>query len=442
MAVTRRACAVGLLALIALAVAGSLTPFDFRPLSFTTAVHLFLQIQFVPEMRLSRTDVASNILLFLPIGFAFGATLDDRRLPPTMRRRLMMALQGLSAVFALSAAIEFAQTFLPSRIVAGSDILAETTGGCLGLIAWMGSGREALAVAQDVAARREPSTPGTRLLAAYAAVFAVSQLYPFDVTIRPTELAEKFHAGRIHWQLVDPITRYWLVMLIAGIPIGVLAVLGWPPKTTRRHVANALALGSTAVVATELAQLFIYSRTSRLSDALALTIGAAAGVVSAAWRSTRPSAPLCARPLTWGRAARLAVSVAALVAFVAYSVSWSPLALTNPELVKVHLRQFADNPLLGRYVEAGRFLISRLLLDGGVAFCLGGLWAAMIAPRSAAPTRRLQAAVVWLVFVVISSAVVVVELAQPNASPDLAYVALTALAGVTGYLVSSPGVRS
>lgn len=79
--------------------------------------------------RSHERDVLYNILLFIPLGFGLG-----RMLVAEMKRRWIASL-GVSALasFGLSYAIEALQIHMPSRFSSIIDVLANTTGGILGL---------------------------------------------------------------------------------------------------------------------------------------------------------------------------------------------------------------------------------------------------------------------------------------------------------------------
>ena len=70
-------------------------------------------------------------------------------------------------------------------------------------------------------------------------MWVVLGLLPFDITIRPSELAEKYRQGRVH---VTPLSGGGMTARQAilgtgllAVPIGALAALGWP-HARRTHV--------------------------------------------------------------------------------------------------------------------------------------------------------------------------------------------------------------
>jgi len=278
--VTRRAFAAVSAVLVALAVAGSLSPFDVHPMPAGEALRIFAHVQFVPLGRVSKIDLISNILLFAPLGFAFAGALDDRRRQSPCGRLLQVA-PAVAFAIALSTAIEFCQLFFPSRIAAGSDIVFDTFGATLGVIAWMEAGRELTRLVERVLAQRERPDTFVRCLCAYAIAFCVFQVYPFDVTISPGDLSQKYHAGRVALtSLRDAGDVHLVTMTALALPLGALSAVGWRPKRGRRSLLPAIVVGALLAACTEAAQLFIFSRATYAADVAALAAGIAAGAIS------------------------------------------------------------------------------------------------------------------------------------------------------------------
>jgi VanZ family protein len=278
--VSRRAFAVVSAVLVALAVAGSLSPFDVRPMPFAEALRIFAHVQFVPLGRISTIDLISNVLLFAPLGFAFAGMLDDRRRHAPIARLLQVA-PAVALAIVLSTSIEFCQMFFPSRIAAGSDIVFDTFGAALGVIAWMEAGRALTASVERVLEARERPDALVRCLCAYAIAFCVFQIYPFDVTISPGDLSQKYHAGRVALTSLADVDQVHVVTMTAlALPLGALSAVGWRPKRGRRSLLPAIAVGALLAVCTEGAQLFIFSRSTYAADVIALVAGIAGGAIS------------------------------------------------------------------------------------------------------------------------------------------------------------------
>jgi glycopeptide antibiotics resistance protein len=167
----------------------------------------------------------------------------------------------------------------------------ETMGAVAGALLWMAAGPIVTRWVGGFAPSAGTSSDlARRLLTAYAAVWLVLGLLPFDVTIRPAELAQKFRAGRIH---ITPLyggpraaSQVIVSTAILAAPIGALAALGWPrARQAAAWSAGALS-GAAAIAGLELCQVFIFSRTASMDDAIGGAIGASAGAVLA-WRLSR-----------------------------------------------------------------------------------------------------------------------------------------------------------
>lgn len=275
----------GLYALAAMAFAlfaiwGSLFPFDFHPASLSTARARFAAEWMAVRTVWSLTDLASNILLFVPIGLFVTATAAKAR--PQRSAAAIGAAVAASVV--LSAAIEFGQALVPSRTPSALDIAAEAVGACAGATLWrfLGAEVDALAAAALEILRR--STRTERLLLVYCLVFAVAWLVPADFTLRPTEIGDKYIHQRLLLPLMpspDAATRgeLWLTAA-AAIPLGAAGMLCGRAPGTRRAVSQGAAIAGASLAALELAQVPVFSRTTDVASLLAALVGAFAGVLA------------------------------------------------------------------------------------------------------------------------------------------------------------------
>lgn len=283
---TRRTYGLAALVFAVFAIYGSLVPLEFTAVPFQDAINLFSRIPYFHLGIQSRADFAANILLFVPLGFlAMGSLRADRRGP------IAASIAGAAVAgcaFVLANAIEFTQVFLPMRTVSGSDVFAESVGAVIGVIAWAIGGQRVTAAARAFLGERQRPTLIVRLLAIYAAGFAVAQLLPLDIAFSPSELSDKYHAGRVivipfTYPYESPLMMLWhLVSGVAlAVPIGALALLGWTPLHGRRSVALAAMFGIAFVALIEAAQLFMFSRYSDTTDLVTGAIGIVAGIALA-----------------------------------------------------------------------------------------------------------------------------------------------------------------
>jgi glycopeptide antibiotics resistance protein len=281
---------------VAFAVWGSLFPFDVRPLSAGDALALFWSAWQTGPASWSRSDFASNVLLFIPIGL-FGCATFDRWWPDRHTRAILTVL--VLAVL-LSSWLEVAQALVPSRTSSVVDVLAETLGAAAGLVLWrIGSHRidACLAAAEQVVGR---ASYADRALLAYAALFALAWLLPFDFTLRPNEIADKFEHKRLLFLPFTPSPdaispAMLLLTCAASIPLGIVALRF--SRRARYPMTGSMAVSMAALLVLEAGQVLVFSRTT---DATALA-AAMAGVVAGA-AVTRLARSETASPLRSGTA--------------------------------------------------------------------------------------------------------------------------------------------
>ncbi|MCL6641217.1 MAG: VanZ family protein, partial [Candidatus Rokubacteria bacterium] len=273
------------LAYTALAVYGSLVPFDFHPRPVAEAWADFLRVRTAPVGIQSRADWAANVLLFVPLAYLWSAAVWPRR--RWARAAAGLAVWALAVV--LSASIEFTQSFLPSRSVSLNDILAEGLGAALGVVAYALTGaRLAAWLGAWRAAGTVPGLAGPAV-ALYLAGLTLFGLMPFDLSLSPALVYEKLASGRVR---LGPVPRFHgspalaltdlLTDVVLWIPAGALAWLAVPPAPRRRPAWGPAALVWLGCVVAaggiEAAQLLVHSRVVDASDITLAAIGAALGV--------------------------------------------------------------------------------------------------------------------------------------------------------------------
>ena len=416
------------------AIYGSLVPLEFQAVSVDEALDRFSR---VPYLRLgiqSRADFVANILLFVPLGFLLmGALRADRR------GRVGGALAGvLVAAFAcaLANAIEFTQIYFPMRTVSLNDIVAETTGALAGISLWGLLGQRLTHFARAFFAERDRPALIVRVLAVYVAVFLVAQLLPLDIAITRGELAEKYRAGRI---LLMPFSYAYESLLLMvwdfisdvalNAPIGALAVLGWTAAGTRRSPRTAIALAMALVVATEIAQVFIYSRYSDATDLLTGAIGICIGVAVATRRSATEAAQMSApHGFTPWPAVAAVVWMAALVAYhwfpLNFVVTGAMLDAQLPLLFAVPFRHYYFGSEFHAFTELSR----KLMLSAPLGALL---WMALPA-MSSRGAERLKTAALWFFGFIFFAGIEAGQVFLPGRIPDLTDACIGALGVAAG----------
>jgi VanZ family protein len=285
----RRALALAALGAAAFTVYGSLVPFHFRALPVGEAVDQFRAVLAAGVQIVSRSDALANVLLGAPLGFALlGVLCADR--PRSVGRTITLAALLLPACALFAAGVEFSQLFTPTRTCSASDIVAQTIGSALGMVAWGVFGR---ALTDRVLAiwDRTDADPASRLLLGYVALVAFVQVLPLDLIASPTMW---YHRLRNEIRFVpfgefagmtdaERWKEYAKLAKLAGLylPVGLLAALS--KGRVGRWGVGWIALGALLLaVCLELAQWPVISRVPSATDA---TVGAIAVVVG--WYAAR-----------------------------------------------------------------------------------------------------------------------------------------------------------
>ena len=207
MADTNTRTATWLLAVIAFLIAyGSLYPFRFAAVDSAGPLELLQQLSFA---RTTRSDLAANVLLYLPLGASLAWLLATR-------------LGGLLAVIAavvigalLSFAIELAQLFETRRVASLTDVACNAIGAAAG-------GFIALAIASTH--RRLRASPFSGVLRSpVATALLVSwvgyRLAPFTPVLDPAKWSSSFAplAGSGWWSpgAILPHALAWFVLMLA-----------------------------------------------------------------------------------------------------------------------------------------------------------------------------------------------------------------------------------
>jgi VanZ family protein len=298
-------------AFIALAIYGSWYPFEYRPRPAGEAAWIFVNGIGLDE-RISLTDAASNLLLFLPIGLFAAAWLQ--------RPRPRDAVAIVAGGALLSTVVEFGQAFTLWRTPSLLDVAAETAGTAAGVAIWYPLADELNRATRHAAERWRAATTGERALWIYLAVFAFAWLLPFDFTLRPDEIGDKYSHKRLLWPMTpspDAATRLELLgAVIAAIPLGAAGMICGNTPGVRRSFPAACAAVVFGLVALTMLQVTVFSRTTDLT----VFCVALAGVIAGA---------LLARPARSGRGRSQSSTVQSALIITLWLIAtssheWSP----------------------------------------------------------------------------------------------------------------------
>jgi glycopeptide antibiotics resistance protein len=431
---TRSTYALAALLYAAFVVYGSLVPLNFHAVAPEEAFRHFQSVVFGPLLIASRGDVATNVLLFVPLGYLLVAALRTDRSSwfGHVAAVLVVAVFGAAS----SATIEFSQIFFP-RTVALSDILAESTGGAAGAFLWLVAGPTVTGWLRAFAAERERPALLQQLLLAYCVVFVFCQLLPFDLTVGLSELAQKYRQGSIiirpfgftHASWISASWDYFSDVVL-NAPIGAAATLVWTEPGSRRRPLRAFVIAVTTVGAIELGQLFVLSRFADVTDVITGSFGAAIGIWAAGRLSSRQiSIALGDETRFLTRLARWAIPAWCAV-LLAYH--WSPYNFSfAPSQVSVGIQRITMIPLLSYYWGTEFHAFTEMSRKALLTVPLGVLTA-----YAAAPLSRLRVAAVLAASFAFLVGIEVGQVFLPSRVPDVTDAVIGEIGIVAGMWVA------
>lgn len=183
---------------------GSLYPFRFEPAEAGSVVELFSRLTWA---RTTRSDIAANVLLYLPFGACLGWMLAARLGGP------LAVLAAAGAGLLLATGIEVAQIYETRRVASLSDLLLN------GLGTFMGSALSLALRAARHGFRRHPfsSLLAEPIAAALLLLWVGYRLAPFALTLDPRQWAAAI-APLVHgdWLAPADTLRYLVPWLVSG----------------------------------------------------------------------------------------------------------------------------------------------------------------------------------------------------------------------------------
>jgi glycopeptide antibiotics resistance protein len=273
------------LAYLAFVIYGSLVPLAFKPMPLSDAIATFQQVPFLQLGIGSRADWVANLLLFIPLIFLWSGALSYGR---SGLVQAVVSIFLLAAAVALCVGIEFTQLFFPPRTVSQNDMLAESLGGVLGIAAWWSVGPRWVRWYQGWHHAKAPSEFSQRLAWAYLfAVFAYGVL-PLDLTISGVEIFHKWREGKLNllpFASLPADPAYALYELATDVLLWLPLAFLWRLQPGRGNFQSwKMAFGAVCLL--EGLQVFVYSRSSDVTDLFTGAVGAALGV----WLAMRSGA--------------------------------------------------------------------------------------------------------------------------------------------------------
>lgn len=257
---------------------GSLVPLNYKHIPLHDALTTFSNIRYLDLKIGSRADWVANILLFIPLSFLLSGLLWQSR----KSIRIVSGILILTACLLLSLGIEFTQLFFPPRTVSQNDIMAETFGAVVGILAWHWKGPD---IWNWLVAWKSNKTTNLfeRILYVYLFILFGYNLLPLDLVISPVELFHKWKEGRI---LLIPFTHLpgntaqFIYNLVTDIGIWIPVSYLWFASGNKNRM-QAWIYTVIASICIESLQLFVYTRVTDTTDIITAMAGGYLGLLVA-----------------------------------------------------------------------------------------------------------------------------------------------------------------
>ena len=411
------------LAYLVFVIYGSWVPLNFSPLPLTEAFQRFVNLPFGDQAIESATDWATNSILLIPFTFLLGQRIKHG-LPGS--GKLLSVVLAVAAGVALALFLEFSQIYFPPRTVSQKDILALCLGGMLGATAQLRWGHVVEHWLETLWQSEQGRSGLIRMLHAYLLVVLLFSVLPLDLTVSLVEIYHKWDEGRV---VLVPFgglkgglgeNVYELASdVLLWLPVGLL--LAMERRTTMLQTA---VLAGLLALVIELAQLFVYSRVTDITDPLLAAVGGGIGGYLA--RREHKLQGLIGRlaPAFWYRA--WVVWVVAMIA-----VFWFPYDFViRADLLERAQEMLTRLPFLTLY-QGTEFRAINEIIRKIALFAPGGmLWGMAIA--QAHGISKPQARAGLLLMVMLASAIEFGQLLLPGKVADTTDILLFAIGGWLG----------
>ncbi|MCK5826533.1 MAG: VanZ family protein [Desulfuromusa sp.] len=256
-----------------LLVYASLMPYDFNfATDFKWALNRALSHWPInPHARVSGSDILSNLILYIPLGFLIAAQLNNKW--TSWFKCCFFAFVFCSLT---SLAVETAQAATFSRTASVTDWVMNSLSGFIGSYIGARYGQWSWHKSCDWISRRWQHSPLDIFTLLFAALIAADALAPFLPTLLLSQVWRSIKSSKFniingfsqhpwHWWLVNHIFVYMVLTILA---------LHWggqnKKQRSRLHAATICFLFAAVL---ELGKLFIASRVMNLSNLLANWVG-------------------------------------------------------------------------------------------------------------------------------------------------------------------------
>ncbi|MEQ1869342.1 MAG: VanZ family protein [Vicinamibacterales bacterium] len=431
----------------AFAVYGSLVPLDYLSTDFNAAVERFRNLPPLTFGIGTRSDWATNVLLFIPLTFCWmGAFVCDRGWPA----RIIGALFIIPAGAMTSVSVEFAQLFFNARTPSRNDIAGESIGGFLGVVLWLVAGPRFVSWLRSYGRATSSSSQMEWLLQAYVLGFVIYAVLPLDLTLSISDLYFKYKSGQVvlipftfHYKSATVVVYQFAADILLFVPIGAWLLVREQARGRAWPLPWLGLLGGLSIAgAIEVAQFLVLSRYTDTTDIVLGTIGIAAGVQLASrlgsaqvGEKTGPDAPL-------GRGAPWVVAILGYSLFLAIGFLVPFDYTTDRESIRSAYAQFFRVPFFALYwsnvFTATTQLLLRLLLFAPLGALWGTLAARMPSRGTAALVRLLGIGYAALLAFAIEGA----QIFMPSKVADSTEVVLCLVGALAGLYVASRFLRA
>lgn len=263
---------------------------SLMPFALNTDVDLHRQLThnfwsywpFNPFGRISGSDVASNLVLYFPLGFllaTYGALTKQRATAITV-------LIALALCFSLSMGIEFLQIFIVNRVSSATDLLLNSISGLTGALAGIYLGRQYFNDISNWIEQRWQQWPLDIFTLLLLMLLCADALSPFLPTIN---LAQVWHSlKRSH---INPIGgfalhpwHWWLMIKLLPFHLLTLMLAFWNGADNRKQRwLQAAWLTTIIVIVLELTKPMIATRDINIANVIASAAGAFMAIPIAPW---------------------------------------------------------------------------------------------------------------------------------------------------------------
>ena len=268
-----------------LLVYASCMPFDLTASPADAWRHLSDSLQcwpFVPHQHVSKADILSNLLLYVPAGFLLTACKSARRrrlrsIPDGRGATLTAALASAGLCMAISATVESVQLFSQSRIASAQDLLMNSIGGAMGALAGCICGRACFIRFRRMIRLRSDHQPPSLVGPILLILLAADAFYPFLPTLDVSHVWSNVKNSVLSLDagLALHPWHYWLVKRL-GVYAFLATFLAMAYSSKPRWLRGALwAIFFSAAL--ELGKLLIESRSANLANVAMSACGALAG---------------------------------------------------------------------------------------------------------------------------------------------------------------------